>query len=356
MEDRYCAFIKKKETFSEILTSAILVSESKVEESRDEALMLVEYIKEYYMNYPLRNQSTMVTSSLFDELEFYSLQENTIKSFHRSFKPAARRRSVSHLATEGGLSSLKKTHSGEAQLQPLPRSSSHEDLESHSHKEESGSARLYEMLKVGSPMVAQYITGAPEKDERLKTTEKLPPQGSLSASASALKEAEYHSLWKAKTVHLGYGKEAVISIIQSPYLTSRIIVRDLTGKHAWLITEHRVLDYNCVDTIDYNDKAAVYKNVLNLKGDQKLKDLITENKCVPAGVSSPGKLKEEKKDVPASPPALVLTDTPSKPETKDPAKAQEELKRIEETDTFTRVMNLLTKHCKDAEMVSYQIS
>eukprot|EP00831_Metopus_contortus_P048550 TRINITY_DN39674_c0_g1_i2.p3 TRINITY_DN39674_c0_g1~~TRINITY_DN39674_c0_g1_i2.p3 ORF type:complete len:127 (-),score=29.73 TRINITY_DN39674_c0_g1_i2:56-436(-) len=78
---------------------------------------------------------------------------------------------------------------------------------------------------------------------------------------------------------------------RQPYLSSRIIIRDLIGKHAWLITEHRVLDYNCIDTIDYNDQAAVYKNLLNLKGDQKLKDLITENK----GVSESSKSSEEEK-------------------------------------------------------------
>lgn len=339
MEDRYCALIKRKETFVKIVEAAMKISKTGVGEVRDEALMLVEYIKEYYMNYPLRNQSTTVTGSLFDELEFYSLQESTIKSFHRSFKPSSRRRSISHLIEDTKISAAKKSYSNISQTPLIPHVSSHEDLEAMI-AEESSSGRFYEMLKKASPMVAQYITGTPETTEKSKT-----PDSAKHVPTSSIKDAEYHAMWKAKTTHFAYGTEAIISIIQSPYLTSRIIVRDLTGKHGWLITEHRVLDYNCIDTIDYNDKAAVFKNVLNLKGDQKLKDMITENKGLPENPKE--KEEEEKKELASK------LEQEFKVAAEDPAKIEEELKKVEEKDTLARVLNLFSKHCSDAKIVSF---
>eukprot|EP00831_Metopus_contortus_P072044 TRINITY_DN65792_c0_g1_i1.p1 TRINITY_DN65792_c0_g1~~TRINITY_DN65792_c0_g1_i1.p1 ORF type:complete len:168 (+),score=42.99 TRINITY_DN65792_c0_g1_i1:89-592(+) len=146
---------------------------------------------------------------------------------------------------------------------------------------------FYEMLKKASPMVMQYLTGSTDPIEIKKS------ESPSKSTTTNPRDAEYHAAWKAKTIHFAFGNEAIISIIQSPYLSSRIIIRDLIGKHGWLITEHRVLDYNCIDTIDYNDKAAVYKNLLNLKGDQKLKDLITENKGMPEPIKASE--EEEKK-------------------------------------------------------------
>ncbi len=334
MEDRYGALTKRKETFTRVVDTAVKVGTTAGGELRDEAQMLVEYIKEYYMNYPLRAQPNSVTGCLFDELEFYSLPEDSIKAFHRSFRPeTAKSRSDIKLldkASSPAADAPAKEPATETASSPVAESLTPE------HKKESGSAELYEMLKVGSPMVLSSLAGAEDlsasvgrgAEDRARTNRVL-AQG-LSQSTAALMETEYHNVWKAKTVHLGFGNEAIVSIVRAPYAESRIIVRDLTGKHAWIVTEHRAVDFGCLDTIDYNDKAAVYKNVLNLKGDKKLiKDIITSGKSEPA---SEEKAKPEY--------------TPQSKET-----IEEELKRIEGTDTFTRVVSLLTKHCADTKLV-----
>ena len=331
MEDRYSALIKARDVFFKILDSAQRLSKTSSEEVRDNALMLIEFIKQYYMNYPLKGQTAAVTSSLFDELEFYSLEERTIKNFDRSHKPV-RHRSSSHQRSEW----KKKGPDAATSLtsQVITKVPSLEDFEAGKHSEESGSARLYEMLKKSSPMVTQYL-GGQDKEDKLKHVE------AANMTPGEIKEVEDYTLWKAKTVHLAYGSEAIISLIHSPYLTSRIIVRDLTGKHAWLITEHRVLDYNCIDTIDYNDKAAVYKNVLNLRGDKKLKDMIIENKD---GLEQ---FKEEKKEA-----ALKLEQELIKSaETEELEKLG--FKKISETDSLAQIVSLLSKHCSDIRLVLF---
>ncbi len=344
MEDRYGALTRTKDIFFKIIDSATRLTKSAAPETRDEALMLLEFIKEYYMNYPLRGQTSAVTNSLFDELEFYSLQDRTLKNFQRHAVKAPRRRSASHSGDDSGAGLLKKitaeaVPAGSTGIHRVP---SREELESNGkHSEDSGSARLYEMLKKASPMVTQYLTSSttfsnpPEKDEKMKLAGEA-----ANMTLGELREAEDYAKWKANVIHLGVGTEAIISVIQSPYLSSRIIVRDLTGKHAWLITEHRVLDYNCMDTIDYNDKAAMYKNAVNLKGDVKLKEIITEGKVIAE------KSAEEKKGELA---LKLEQELKSPPE--DPAKVEQELQKIQETDTLTRILSLLSKHCSDIQLV-----
>eukprot|EP00831_Metopus_contortus_P074955 TRINITY_DN68545_c0_g1_i1.p1 TRINITY_DN68545_c0_g1~~TRINITY_DN68545_c0_g1_i1.p1 ORF type:complete len:169 (-),score=50.92 TRINITY_DN68545_c0_g1_i1:89-595(-) len=112
------------------------------------------------------------------------------------------------------------------------------------------------------------------------------------------------------------------------------------------VTEHRVLDYNCIDTIDYNDKAVMFKNLLNLKGDQKLKDLIKENK----GIPEPSKPSEEDKNVQETLLEYEVTDS------KEDSNLEEELKKVEETDALARVLNLFSKHCSDATILKELLS
>jgi len=334
MEDRYGAFTRSKEIFIKTMDAAQRLSKGGSEEIRDEALLLLEFVKEYYMNYPLKGQTPTVTNSLFDEVEFYGLQEKTIKNYHRNAIP--RRRSVSHSGTE--LSSYEKLAKEEQTVSPIHRVPSIEEIENGKLSNDSGSGRLYEMLKKSSPLVMQYITGSTsllEKEEKMKRVETV---GNM--TAGEIKEVEEFALWKSKTVHLGLGTEAIVSIIQSPHLTSRIMIRDLTGRHAWLITEHRVLDYNCLDSIDYNDKAAVCKNVLNTKGDKKLKEIITENK-------SPIEQKKEcEKEIAQKLEADIKSVLPL-----DPVKLEEEIKKIQKTDTLTRILSVLSKNCTDIKLV-----
>ena len=75
IEDRYQAFIFNKLTFITTVDAVkIFLIESSSSELQDEANMLMEFIKEYYLNYPLRNQSTAVTGSVYlDEGEFLFL-------------------------------------------------------------------------------------------------------------------------------------------------------------------------------------------------------------------------------------------------------------------------------------------
>ena len=144
---------------------------------------------------------------------------------------------------------------------------SQEELNTDIQAEESQSGRFFDILKKESPLVMQLITGAVEKDDRTTPTSAAgeTPQKTALAASNA-RDAEYQSFFKSKTIHLAIGNQAILSIIDAPYLSSKIIVRDLVGKHGWLITEHRVLDYNFLENIDYNDKAAMYKNVLNFEG------------------------------------------------------------------------------------------
>jgi len=82
---------------------------------------------------------------------------------------------------------------------------------------------------------------------------------------------ELDNFWSNNTISLGLGKHTIITIIRSPYLSSKIIIRNLTGVHAWLLKEHRVLEYNCLNSLDYDDRTSLYKNILMFN--QKIKNI-----------------------------------------------------------------------------------
>lgn len=207
-------------------------------ELNDEATMLLELIKEYYLNYPLKAQNTSVTNSLLDELEFFSLNENNIKTLHR-----------------GGILHIKKKKSAS------------------------------DILEDYKPIIkARSLTNQPRSPEQKGSSQSISPQNLKFSRQSSpttkdindfdkqslgisFKDPDYIALWKIKTCHLAIGTECILSIIHSPYLTSKIIVRDLTGNHSWMITEHRALKYNFLEKLDYNDKSAILKNIFNLKGE-----------------------------------------------------------------------------------------
>lgn len=217
MEDRYGILISNKEVFVSVADFAQRFSSSSLPDIRDNSFILIEFIKELYMNYPLRGQSASVLSSTLDELDFYSLQNSDIQKLHRS------------------------TNS----------------LHTPPQNKEAAQPNTTEAAKVHQAL---------EED---KTATKR------SSHSTNSRELE-----SSKSVHLAYKEDAIISVVESPYLSSRIIVRDVTGRHAWLVTQHRALEYDCLENTDYNDAASVYKNALEIKGDQKLKESTKAKKTV----------------------------------------------------------------------------
>lgn len=293
MEDRYFGLLKKKDAFMKTMQASIKLCKSKEGEISDEALMLVEVFKQFYLNYPLKNQSTSVTSCLIDDEDFFSLQEEAIKSFHRSGNYSNKKRSNS-MSNEDSISEgVKSVDSGLGNAATKPYA--HTEIQSH---EDFGSS------------------GGFEYDKKSTSSLQLAGKGNLdSLGSSSVKDVEFPHKRKTKAIHLACGSETIITLIPAPYLLSKIIVRNYSGKHAWLVTEHRVLDYNCLNYVDYNDKAAVYKNMLNLKGEQNIK-----------------KEKEEIKE------KFVLNN-------------DEELKKANESDALSRILSLFSKHCSDGKIV-----
>jgi len=151
-------------------------------------------------------------------------------------------------------------------------------------------------------------------------------------------------LWGSKSIHLAYEDNTIINIIGSSYLSSKIIIRDIAGKHGWLITEHRVLDYNCLNTIDYNDKAIIYRNVLEIKGDKKFKDITTAKKTVI------GLVKEEEKEL-----ELKIKEALKSPNEEDLIKFNntynEQLKKLKDNDTLIKALSLLHEHLPNVQNI-----
>jgi hypothetical protein len=270
---------------------------------RDNALRLLEFIKEFYMNYPLRGHESAILGSTFDELEFFSLQDLSIKKYHRS---------------------VSSVHANQSQILSRSLGITGNGM---SFDEDTDNSKVYETLKGDNPEVMEYFHSTNSEDT---------PKTAINSSTdyTTLNENEERKLWNAKSVHLAFNNTTIISIVESPYLSSRIIVRDMTGKHAWLMTEHRVLDYNCLNTIDYNDKAAVYRNALEIKGDQKFKELVDAKKTVVDLV------KEEEKEVKSKIEAALKT--PSNGDiAKYEAKYIEEINKVKNNDILLKALNFL---------------
>ena len=126
-------------------------------------------------------------------------------------------------------------------------------------------------------------------------------------------------------IYIKYGKSTIISIIPSTYLTGKIIIRDLLGKHAWLISQHRVLDYNTLKTINHNDKSAIKNYQLKLSN----------------------KLTAEETKLIASDLKQLMDSI----ELIDPKQYNKEVADLVECDVFTKVIQLLCEKYPEAENV-----
>eukprot|EP00826_Nyctotherus_ovalis_P059532 TRINITY_DN8288_c0_g1_i16.p1 TRINITY_DN8288_c0_g1~~TRINITY_DN8288_c0_g1_i16.p1 ORF type:complete len:179 (+),score=20.37 TRINITY_DN8288_c0_g1_i16:73-609(+) len=112
------------------------------------------------------------------------------------------------------------------------------------------------------------------RDQHKELTAYLEPEETKADTLEALPEAqtkaELHRFWSDNTISLGLGHHTIVTIVKSPYSSSKIIIRNLTGVHAWLLKEHRVLDYSCLNDIGYSDKTALYRNMVVLGNHQKI--------------------------------------------------------------------------------------
>jgi hypothetical protein len=254
LEDRYNLLISLPKCFLNIVNSAQRLAQRNSSEISIEAIMLIEYVKEFYMNFPLRGQKPTATCSMYTENEFLSITKENIKEHHCS------------------------------------------SIEEEDNFEQSE--------------VKKYL---------------------------GLEEIQDKESDMCKTIYFGYGNDTIISISQAPYSMSKVIIRNLTGLHGWLLTKHKVLDYDCLRTIDYNDKLAVYKNVLAIKGDSTLKDIID-------GVKSSSDIKGEKLNDRIDEILRIIPKDESK-------KIEEELKEVQNSNALINVISVLAKHYKSMKIV-----
>jgi len=75
MEDHYGVLLRNKPTFISVIESTLAPrniqeraeEESKLMELSDNALLFIELIKEFYMNFPLRGESSMMVTSVLSD-------------------------------------------------------------------------------------------------------------------------------------------------------------------------------------------------------------------------------------------------------------------------------------------------
>jgi len=253
LEDRFNILISLPECFLKIINSAQELTQNASSEISIEAITLIEYVKEFYMNFPLRGQKPTATCSMFNENEFLKLTQDNIKEHHRT---------------------------------------------SVDNKEDD----MLDKLEVKDYLCTEEMQ---EEDKD-----------------------------RCKVIYFGYGNDTIISILEAPYSMSKIIIRNLTGIHSWLLTKHKVLAHNCLTTIDYNDKVAVYKNLFAIKGSSMLKDPID-------GAKSDQHIKEEElKDE-------ILKLIPND----ESKKIEEELKKTQTSDAHINIISVLAKHYKSMNIV-----
>ena len=273
--------------FLSILDSAQKLTHSSPKEISDDALLLLEFIKEFYMNYPLRGQNSAILNSLFDEIQFYSLSNEDM----------------------GEQSTTDSKNSTSA-----PNS-----------KESEG---MIEMIKKSNEEVQEYLFT--DSSNKLKSPVK--------STKVDIKEREEAQFLKHRAINLAYEQNTIITLIRAPNLSSKVIIRNLTGIHGWLLTEHQVLDTNFLKTILYTDKPFVYRNALTLKGNSKLKDIITNTKT----------LSDDNKEL-----KHRLEEIVNIVNSDDIANIEEELINIRENDSILQIISLLSQHYKDMNIVFY---
>lgn len=257
------------ECFLSILNAAQKLVDCASKEVSTDALMLIEYVKELYMNFPLRGQKPTITCSHFSESELYSLTNEDMKAHHRA--------SIEKANLVGGEDKLAKAL-------------------------EASDTELREYLSIGPQAERQREILKPDDE-------------------------------KDKIIYLSYGTHTIISITQAPQFASKIVVRNLTGTHGWVLTRHRVLEHNCLESFGCSDRAAVYGSVLAFRGACELEDVISGRPRKKQELYD--KLKEAIKFVPED----------------ESKKIEEDLKKIEESDSLIKVFSVLGKHYGDMKIV-----
>jgi len=133
--------------------------------------------------------------------------------------------------------------------------------------------------------------------------------------------SELQNKSEESAVYIGYNDDAIISIIKGPYLKNRITIRDLTGRHSWLISQYRALK----DVQGYNDEEVVDSNALGL---------------------SSGYIEEEKKET-----ELSLKRILDSIKIEDTERLEREIERAEANDTITTLLKELCNYLDEAKNV-----
>ena len=238
------------------------------------------------MNYPLSPSDPSISQSTFEEEGFYKLSNAEMHEYVDNYN--SKLDGVDNEIVEDGKMEIKK-------IAPI----------------------LYEYLE---PAI-ELTKGKTSID---KNFEKL----------------DFNVNWKEKKIYFCYNNEDINTLIESEYLTTKIIIRNFIGRYAWLITKHRVIDCNCLNSMKNNDKEAMWNNMIILKGDKNIKDMITGKKSVSEVI------EEEKNEL-----KLKLDEITNLAPEIDKKKIEEEIKRIEENDVLLKILNLLCKNCPDIKSV-----
>ena len=207
MEDRNGILINFKDIFILIIDTAKELTKSEFSEIRNSAYIFIEIFTQYYMNDP----SSEETSIAYNEADFYNYDSYQEKSPMVSSSVKI----IENKEKKGTMKEDKKSH-------PMNFSNNSESI----HFSNVATESVY---------------------KKIVSIDTIDPNETFS-----------------KVIYIKYGESTIISIIPSTYLTGKIIIRDLLGKHAWLISQHRVLDYNTLKTINHNDKSAIKNNQLKL--------------------------------------------------------------------------------------------
>jgi hypothetical protein len=73
-----------KDIFIEVIDILLFIQSKGSEELKDDAFIFIEFIKEFYMKYPLRSNDDSVLCSDFEENDFYSLADDTMINYTQS--------------------------------------------------------------------------------------------------------------------------------------------------------------------------------------------------------------------------------------------------------------------------------
>jgi hypothetical protein len=95
MEDHSGVLLENKLMFISIIESVLALrnmrdraeERSKLMELSDNALLFIELIKEFYMNFPLRDESSMLMKSVLNDVEFGLMKFDNTRRLRDTLKP-----------------------------------------------------------------------------------------------------------------------------------------------------------------------------------------------------------------------------------------------------------------------------